>query len=209
MTARSCFRGDLRSEKPALAERQPGPDSRLHAVPFSPFVFLAFPAVSLILYVAGAHTAAWAQANISLIVLILYAARNTFLPGRQDAVSGPERAPQPVSLSELIDERETPADEDVAEPETAEPFEVSREQLRQAGQAQVRQAAQMVETALSYSMPSDAREWAEDAVRFLRSGKVQTGLDALTHAAELCSGPVAAKHLWQARQVLISGEPQP
>lgn len=66
---------------------------------------------------------------------------------------------------------------------------------------QINQALSLVESGLSYHLPAQSRYSAEDALSFLRQGRVVQGYEALADAAAYSDG-MAHNFLVQARTVL-------
>lgn len=66
---------------------------------------------------------------------------------------------------------------------------------------QISEALSLVESGLSYHLPSQSRYSAEDALHFLRRGQVSQGYEALADAAAYSDG-MAHNFLVQARTVL-------
>jgi len=86
-----------------------------------------------------------------------------------------------------------------------EPFAVSREELRSgSNRRQMRASAEKIEAALTYHMSLEAREWAEDAVRFLQAGNFAEGAKALDAAGQLTQNgnPLVQHYLYEARRAL-------
>lgn len=66
---------------------------------------------------------------------------------------------------------------------------------------QVSEAVKLVESGLSYHLPHQSRYSAEDALSFLRNGRISAGYEALAEAAAYSDG-MAHHFLVEARTVL-------
>ena len=66
---------------------------------------------------------------------------------------------------------------------------------------QIQEALKLLESGLSYHLPNQSRYSAEDALVFLRRGRVNDGYEALAEAAAYSDG-MAHHFLVQARTVL-------
>jgi hypothetical protein len=147
----------------------------------NPLIFLVFCASSLLLFVAGARTAAWAELQLALVALIV--------------ISWHASRQRPAATSAAHSDTDDPA---------PAPFSTARAQVAPVISGDMYAAGQLVERALGFYLPAEAREWAEDALRFLRQGQGQSAADSLRVVSELCDGSstVSATHIWKARQVL-------
>jgi len=130
--------------------------------------------------------------------LIAVAAALVGLAGAVQPAAAATPVPRPVSEEDPRRSYEEPAVEE-------EPFAVSRDELRSgSSRRQMRASAEKLEAALSYHMSLEAREWAEDAVRFLQAGNLTEGAKALDAASQLTQNgnPLVQHYLYEARRAL-------
>jgi len=66
----------------------------------------------------------------------------------------------------------------------------------------VAQAIKLLDRGLDYHMSASARGWAENGLRLLKSGDIESGVESICNAAAICDAPLAIHYLHQVRELL-------